>query len=117
MSKYAKAPLEFASRSVHASLRVPVLARLIDRIHLDTDNERLPTSYEAKRIGVRLTIRGRWPVPQPVAVRLLQNEFDVLTHGSGCVSIPRPRTEAAPRSRKERRAGLAGLVRRVGVSA
>lgn len=112
MPKFAKAPLTFESRSVHASLRVPVLARLIDRVNLDTDNERLPTSYESKRIGVRLTILGRWPVPQPVAVRLLQNEFDVLTHGSGCMSIPRP-VISAPRSRKERRASL----RRAAVSA
>lgn len=105
MSKYAKAPLTFEPKSVHASLRLPIAARLLSKIEIETDNEALPTSYEAKRIGIRLMVAGRWPLPAPVTVRLLQSEFDVLTHGSGCVSIPRPRTEER-RSRKERRQGL-----------
>ncbi len=105
MPKFAKAPLEFAPRSVHASLKLPIAARLLHGITLETDNDRLPPSYETKRVGIRLSVAGRWPLPSSVAARLLQSEFDIMTHGSGCISIPRP-TESARRSRKERRSGL-----------
>jgi len=113
MPKLVKDPIVFQPRSVHASLKLPIATRLLHAIQLSTDDSALPSSYEAKRVGIKLSVAGRWPLPVPVAARLLQSEFDVMVHGSGCVSIPRPRTET-PRSRKERRAGL---VRRAGAGA
>lgn len=105
MPKFAKSPIEFAPRSVSAGLRVPIAARLVSRVELRQTE--VHASYEAKRIGIEMRVHGRFIVPAQIAARILQSEFDVMTHRGGVISIPRPAPEPARPPRRDRRGGAA----------